>query len=374
MGLFFFNVTALALLCGLEAVPAALYPRRRYLNRKALLALGFSYLCFLAMFRGAACGNDTENYREFFQKVVTQRDLWYAVQHTSFEPLFTALTFLLSRLTRDPQILFVVTALFSFAVSGRFFARYSQAPCFSLYLFFTLQIFDFYISGIRQAIAIAVLLLAYEALDKGHNVRSLLLILLAGLFHRTAWLWFPVFFLLRIRRRRTFVWVTGLSGMVCLVGARYLVRVIAAIVPRYQLYFGSSYLQSGAKLSLMLYFLVFGLMLLVGELLRGQGGCFRSGRAGLPAVVPFAAGMHSGLYGPDFQPVPPVFSAESVRLFCQSPASHAGPHPAAAAAGLSAGLCGLRLHHPSAPHPGVVYHLSLCVLLVPLTRQGKRFI
>ena len=61
MGLFFFNVTALALLCGLEAVPAALYPRRRYLNRKALLALGFSYLCFLAMFRGAACGNDTEN-------------------------------------------------------------------------------------------------------------------------------------------------------------------------------------------------------------------------------------------------------------------------------------------------------------------------
>ena len=271
MGLFFFNVTALALLCGLEAVPAALYPRRRYLNRKALLALGFSYLCFLAMFRGAACGNDTENYREFFQKVVTQRDLWYAVQHTSFEPLFTALTFLLSRLTRDPQILFVVTALFSFAVSGRFFARYSQAPCFSLYLFFTLQIFDFYISGIRQAIAIAVLLLAYEALDKGHNVRSLLLILLAGLFHRTAWLWFPVFFLLRIRRRRTFVWVTGLSGMVCLVGARYQVRVIAAIVPRYQLYFGSSYLQSGAKLSLMLYFLVFGLMLLVGELLRGQG-------------------------------------------------------------------------------------------------------
>ena len=271
MGLFFFNVTALALLCGLEAVPAALYPRRRYLNRKALLALGFSYLCFLAMFRGAACGNDTENYREFFQEVVTQRGLWYAVQHTSFEPLFTALTFLLSRLTRDPQILFVVTALFSFAVSGRFFARYSRAPCFSLYLFFTLQIFDFYISGIRQAIAIAVLLLAYEALDKGHNVRSLLLILLAGLFHRTAWLWFPVFFLLRIRRRRTFVWVTGLSGMVCLVGARYLVRVIAAIVPRYQLYFGSSYLQSGAKLSLMLYFLVFGLMLLAGELLRGQG-------------------------------------------------------------------------------------------------------
>lgn len=351
MGLFFFNVTALALLCGLEAVPAALYPRRRYLNRKALLALGFSYLCFLAMFRGAACGNDTENYREFFQKVVTQRDLWYAVQHTSFEPLFTALTFLLSRLTRDPQILFVVTALFSFAVSGRFFARYSQAPCFSLYLFFTLQIFDFYISGIRQAIAIAVLLLAYEALDKGHNVRSLLLILLAGLFHRTAWLWFPVFFLLRIRRRRTFVWVTGLSGMVCLVGARYLVRVIAAIVPRYQLYFGTG-----------------------GRAASGPGGCFRSGRAGLPAVVPFAAGMHSGLYGPDFQPVPPVFSAESVRLFCQSPASHAGPHPAAAAAGLSAGLCGLRLHHPSAPHPGVVYHLSLCVLLVPLTRQGKRFI
>lgn len=264
----------IALIVALDSPGPAIFRQERLgLNGKPFMIYKFRTMRLDAEANGprwaAVC--DTENYREFFQKVVTQRGLWYAVQHTSFEPLFTALTFLLSRLTRDPQILFVVTALFSFAVSGRFFARYSQAPCFSLYLFFTLQIFDFYISGIRQAIAIAVLLLAYEALDKGHNVRSLLLILLAGLFHRTAWLWFPVFFLLRIRRRRTFVWVTGLSGMVCLVGARYLVRVIAAIVPRYQLYFGSSYLQSGAKLSLMLYFLVFGLMLLVGELLRGQG-------------------------------------------------------------------------------------------------------
>lgn len=270
MELFFFNLVILALLCGLETVPVTLYPRRRYLNRKILLALGVSYLCLLAMCRGAACGNDTDDYRAFFLKMVSQRDLWYALRHTSFEPLFAALTFFLSRLARDPQILIVITALFSFAVTGRFFAKYSSAPCLSLYLFFTLQIFDFYISGIRQTMAMTVLLLAYEALDRKKNIWSLLLILLAGLFHRTAWLWFLVFFLLRIKRRQTFVWVTVLSGAVCLVSFRYLVRLIVTIFPRYQLYFGSSYLESGVKLSLVLYFLVFGLMLLVGELLRGK--------------------------------------------------------------------------------------------------------
>lgn len=271
MELFFFNAAFFALLCGLEATPLSVYPQRRYLNSKFLLGLGISYLCFLAMFRGVSCGNDTENYREFFQVVASQKNLWHTIRHTSFEPLFTALTFFLSRLTRDPQILFIVTSLFSFAVTGRFLAKFSLAPCFSLYLFFTLQIFDFYISGIRQALAIALLLLAYEAMTQKKNLRTLLLILLAGLFHRTAWLWFPVFFLLRVRRRRAFLGVAALVGAVCLVSSRYLVAVIASIFPRYQLYFGSSYLQSGAKLSLMLYFLVFGLMLLVGELLRGQG-------------------------------------------------------------------------------------------------------
>lgn len=270
MGFFFFNVAVLALLCGLEAVPVTLHPRQRYLNRKFLLALGISYLCLLAMCRGAACGNDTANYRAFFLRVASEPNLWYTIRNTSFEPLFAALTFLLSRLTRDPQLLIVVTSLFSFAITGRFFAKYSRAPCVSLYLFFALQIFDFYISGIRQTMAIAVLLLAYEALDKKQNLWSLLLILLAGLFHRTAWLWFPIFFLLRITRRRTFVWVTALSGAAYLLGSRYLMRGIAAIFPRYQLYFGSSYLESGVKLSLVLYFLVFGLMLLAGELLRGK--------------------------------------------------------------------------------------------------------
>ena len=188
MELFFFNAAFFALLCGLEATPLSVYPQRRYLNSKLLLGLGISYLCFLAMFRGASCGNDTENYREFFQVVASQKNLWHTIRHTSFEPLFTALTFFLSRLTRDPQILFIVTSLFSFAVTGRFLAKFSLAPCFSLYLFFTLQIFDFYISGIRQALAIALLLLAYEAMTQKKNLRTLLLILLAGLFHRTAWL------------------------------------------------------------------------------------------------------------------------------------------------------------------------------------------
>lgn len=93
MELFFFNAAFFALLCGLEATPLSVYPQRRYLNSKFLLGLGISYLCFLAMFRGVSCGNDTENYREFFQVVASQKNLWHTIRHTSFEPLFTALTF-----------------------------------------------------------------------------------------------------------------------------------------------------------------------------------------------------------------------------------------------------------------------------------------
>lgn len=266
MEFLFFNIAFLMVLCGLEVTPLSIYPQRRYLNPRLLLTLGISYLCFLAMFRGVSCGNDTENYRQFFQVVASQKSLWYTIQHTSFEPLFTALTFFLSRTTRNSQILLIVSSLFSFTVTGHFLAKFSRAPCFSLYLFFTLQIFDFYLSGIRQTLAISMLLLAYEAMLEKSNLKTLLLILLAGFFHRTAWICFPIFFLIRIRYRQVFIEITILVGIVCLFGSRYIIAVIASVFPRYQLYFGSSYLKTGLKLSLVLYFLVFGMVLLVGEL------------------------------------------------------------------------------------------------------------
>lgn len=266
MELLFFNVFILMLLCGLEMTPVSAYPRRRYLNRKLLLALGLSYLCFLGMFRGVSCGNDTVNYRDFFLKVASQNSLWHTIQDTSFEPLFAALTFIISRFTKNPQSLFIITSVFSFAVVGRFLAKYSQMPCFSLYLFFAMQVFDFFISGVRQTLAIAVLLLSYEAMVNKKNTRAAVLILLASFFHRTAWLMMLVFFLLHIRRRKNYFAVVVLFSAICLIVIRPLLTVIAKIFPRYQLYFDSSYLKSGVKLSLILYFLVFGLMILLGEM------------------------------------------------------------------------------------------------------------
>ena len=94
----------------------------------------------------------------------------------------------------------------------------------------------------------------------------MLMVFFAGLFHHTAWLWFVVLLLLRIPRRKTFVGITLVSTAICFLSSRYVVTTIAAFFPRYQLYFGSSYLKSGAKLSLFLYFAVFSLMLLVGEI------------------------------------------------------------------------------------------------------------
>lgn len=270
MELFFINLAVMALLCVLEYRPETLEHGQSRPDPKLLMALGISYLCFLGMFRGASCGNDTENYRELYLRIANQTDLLYTIRNTSYEPLFAALIFLLSRLTREPQILFVVTALFSFAVTGRFLAKYSRRPCFSLYLFFTLQLFDFYISGVRQTLAIALLMLAYEALDNKKLLRMLLFIMLAALFHRSAIIWLLVLLLLRIPRRKTFVLVTVAASAVAFICSRYLVNIIAAAIPRYQFYLGSSYLKSGFKLSLLLNFLVFALVLLVCELFRGK--------------------------------------------------------------------------------------------------------
>lgn len=247
-----------------EKVPVKTNPLR-YVDSRRLMWAALLVLCFLAACRGDGIGKDTHEYILFYHRISKMNGLWKVIQSTSMEPGYAALNYLLSRMSSNPQLLIAVTSAFSFFAVGHFISRHSEFPTLSVYFFFVLLIFDFFLSGIRQTLALACVLLGFNCLSERKNLGALLWLVLAGLFHRTAWLMLGVWLLLKIPDRKRFATVSVLLLLLTAVLWQPLLRVLLSVVDRYQNYEGGSYLESGSKLSIFLYFLVYVLMLLAGE-------------------------------------------------------------------------------------------------------------
>lgn len=247
-----------------EKVPVKSNPLR-YADSRRLMWAALLVLCFFAACRGDGIGKDTHEYILYYHRILKMNGLWNAIRSTSMEPGYVALNYLLSRLTGNAQVLIAVSSAFSFFAFGRFVSKHSEFPTLSVYFFFVLLIFDFFLSGIRQVIAIACVLLGFNCLSEKKNLGTLLWLILAGLFHRTAWLMLGVWLLLKIPDRKRFATVSVLLLLLTVVLWRPLLRVLLSVVERYQNYEGGSYLESGSKLSIVLYFLVYALMLFAGE-------------------------------------------------------------------------------------------------------------
>lgn len=96
----------------------------------------------------------------------------------------------------------VYYAVCVFCVS-RFIYKYSDDIPMSYMIFMSLGAFVTMFGILRQSLGLAILLLAIPSIKKKHFIRYLLWILLASLFHKTLLLAIPLYFLDRLRVKRS---------------------------------------------------------------------------------------------------------------------------------------------------------------------------
>ena len=93
-------------------------------------------------------------------------------------------------------------------------SRYSQYPITSLMMYYTMGLYVFSFSGLRQSIAIGIVFLSYRFILDRKLIPFTLLILLAMSFHLTAIIFFPAYFLFHVQiGRREFVFVLLLTAL-----------------------------------------------------------------------------------------------------------------------------------------------------------------
>ena len=150
-------------------------------NKKFYFISSILILTILAAFRGPNIGNDTHEYIRLFEQINSG-----VSENTRYEVGYIWLNRILYTISNNYQIIFILTSILIYYSFGRFIWKYSYSPILSVIILFSYGFYSFTFSAIRQGLAIAILLFAFDFIISGKILKFLLLICLASLFHSSA--------------------------------------------------------------------------------------------------------------------------------------------------------------------------------------------
>lgn len=123
------------------------------------------------------------------------------------EPLFKFIIQISLQL-RSTQWIFILSSLLVVGCTVLAVFRQSEYYWLSMYLFITTTFFGFSMNGVRQAISTSIFLYAIQYIGQKRGYKYIILILLATMFHSSAIIYLPIYFLknLQIKKLNIFGW------------------------------------------------------------------------------------------------------------------------------------------------------------------------
>src|SRR5690625_3166983 len=136
----------------------------------------------------------------FYKKIYVENDFTWEFIFSQKDIGFGVLQMILKNyISDDPQIMIFVTALITNILIVSVLYNYSRMIEISLYVYITGGLFLVSMNGIRQVLAAAIAFTTIRYLINGHWIKYTLIILLASLFHQSALILIPIYFLVRFR-------------------------------------------------------------------------------------------------------------------------------------------------------------------------------
>lgn len=170
--------------------------RNRRIMRLVFLGITFLQLWIIVAFR-TKTGNDFAMYSEGF--FLMKRAGFSTLEYKDWELGFVVLTKLIGALTANKTVYFAVTALISLAGPAYLIIKHSKMPFLSVLLYINLFMYYISFNYVRQAIAISIVCFSWDFLKKKQFFPYLAVIIFASLFHATALIMIPVYFLVKFR-------------------------------------------------------------------------------------------------------------------------------------------------------------------------------
>ena len=198
-------------------VKACLTPDDSKFDHYCLL-LFFLLFYVLYAFRSQDVGNDTKTYLELYDNVAQNAYSEMFGYFSRYEPAYIYFNKFLSDIWSNPQFLFIISGIIVFSAFYKLIAKHSEFILLSIFLFFTMRIFDDSMNVTRHIIAISFLVYSYSFLRKQRGIPFVLLVFAAALFHKSTIIFLLAWFLVKLKINRALIvyWVIGLFAVAVL--------------------------------------------------------------------------------------------------------------------------------------------------------------
>lgn len=158
----------------------------------------FFFVAFIQLFlflglRRIDVGVDLQNYIPFLNRVMNFN--YEELFTVGFEPGYNVYCRILMEIFDNEQIFLIFTAGITLLGAGYFIYKNSKNYFFSIFIYVTFQFYIFLFSGLRQSIAISILLLSTKFIKERKLIKFIILVLLAGIFHKSAFIFLPAYFI-----------------------------------------------------------------------------------------------------------------------------------------------------------------------------------
>ncbi len=155
-------------------------------NRLTIFAIVPMFLIFV--FRYKYIGADTIGYVRFFEQDVRKYSFSELLNQDLMreEIGFRLYVKVVSLLTSNYTIYFLINALIIFGTLYRFAKEHTDNPFIFFFLFMTLGMYSFVETGLRQTLAMMVCLWAVDFIKNRKPIRFVLLVIIAQFFHKSA--------------------------------------------------------------------------------------------------------------------------------------------------------------------------------------------
>lgn len=189
-----------ALIIGLIALAELGFTERQDLRRDLCFRFLFILITLMVGLRAPSVGPDTAGYMGQFCLYGSLPFGECLSKAVHFEYGYQLLIWVVFRLIPNATAFLLICAALCFRCVYRWIVQNCEDRLFALYIFFCVYI-TFFMTGLRQCLAMSVLLLSYKYLRTLNLIRFTLCVLLAGQFHATAYFFLLAYPLSLVRRK-----------------------------------------------------------------------------------------------------------------------------------------------------------------------------
>ncbi|WP_404445297.1 EpsG family protein [Sutcliffiella horikoshii] len=161
---------------------------------------------------------------------------------------FGLLQMMLKRLSEDPQILILFTAMITNMLIVLVLYKYSRMIELSLFVYITSGLFLVSMNGIRQFLAAAIIFAATKYVMDGSWKKFIVVVLVASTFHQSALILIPIYFLVRRKAWTRSTFALLVLAMIVVIGYNQFSSILFSALEDTQYGHYSEFSEGGASI------------------------------------------------------------------------------------------------------------------------------